>query len=76
MRILRVNMSEKRTSAESPPEGKVLGGRAMVDYLMTEYGSASANPLSEESVFIVAPGLLAGSTHLDQVAFLWAGRAP
>ena len=76
MRILRLNMSEKRISAESPREEMILGGRAMVDYLMTEYGSASTNPLSEESVFIVAPGLLAGSVAPQSGRISVGGKSP
>ena len=57
-------------------EEMILGGRAMVDYLMTEYGSPTAHPLCEESVFVVAPGLLAGTCTPIGTAFLWAGRVP
>ncbi|MCK4825397.1 aldehyde ferredoxin oxidoreductase, partial [bacterium] len=62
MTILRVNMSQKTISTETFPKDKIIGGRAMVDYLLSEYGSPTAHPLSEESALIVAPGLLAGTS--------------
>jgi aldehyde:ferredoxin oxidoreductase len=44
MNILKVNMTEGKIDSMPVPEGKVLGGRGMIDYLMTEYGSATAHP--------------------------------
>jgi len=62
MTIVRVNMFQKTISTETFPKDKIIGGRAMVDYLLSEYGSPTAHPLSEGSVLIVAPGLLAGTS--------------
>jgi aldehyde:ferredoxin oxidoreductase len=61
MSILRVDMSRKSVRSQALPKEKILGGRALVDYLLTEYGSPTAHPLSRESLFVVAPGLLAGT---------------
>ena len=61
MSILKVNMTHKEIISEPFPKDKIVGGRAMIDYLLTEYGVPTAHPLSPESIFVAAPGLLAGS---------------
>ena len=76
MTILRVNMSQKKVTTEALLEDKVLGGRALVDYLLTEYGSPTAHPLSDESVLIVAPGLLAGTSAPMSGRLSKVGKSP
>lgn len=76
MTILRVDMSEKKVTSETFANDKILGGRAMVDYLMTNYGSPTAHPLSEESLFVVAPGLLAGSSAPQSGRLSVGGKSP
>lgn len=76
MSLLRVNMSQGTTKAESFPRDKIVGGRAMIDYLMTTYGSATAHPLSEESLFIVAPGLLGGTGAPQSGRLSVGGKSP
>ena len=49
MKILKVNMTESKIESIAVPEGKALGGRGMIIYLMNEYGSATAHPLSSEA---------------------------
>jgi aldehyde:ferredoxin oxidoreductase len=76
MSILKVNMTRAEIVVEPFPKNKIVGGRAMVDYLMTTYGSPSAHPLSPESIFIVAPGLLAGTSAPQSGRISVGGKSP
>jgi aldehyde:ferredoxin oxidoreductase len=76
MTILKIDMSKHEIAQEPFPKDKMIGGRAMVDYLMTEYGSPTAHPLSEESLFIIAPGLLAGSNAPQSGRLSVGGKSP
>ncbi len=76
MTILRVNMSQKTISTETFPKDQIIGGRAMVDYLLSEYGSPTAHPLSEGSVLIVAPGLFAGTSAPMSGRLSIGGKSP
>jgi len=76
MTLMRVNMSQGRVRSEEFPKERIIGGRATVDYLMTEYGSPTAHPLSEESIFIVAPGLLAGTNAPQSGRLSVGGKSP
>jgi len=62
MKMLKVNMSRDEIIVETFPKDKILGGRALTSYLMTEYGSPTDHALSEQNCLIVAPGLLAGTS--------------
>jgi len=62
MKMLKVNMTRDEVIVETFPRDKILGGRALTSYLMTEYGSPTDHALSEKNCFIVAPGLLAGTS--------------
>jgi len=61
MKILRVSMTGKKVREEILAEGKVLGGRGLVDEILTEGNVALTHPLSEENRLIIAPGLFAGT---------------
>ena len=61
MNLLKIDMTKQEVTLEPFPKDKIAGGRGMIDYLMTKYGSPTDHPLSGESLFIVAPGLLAGT---------------
>lgn len=74
--IMRVDMSRGSLTKEEFPKDKIIGGRAMVDYLMATYGSPTAHPLSEESLFIVAPGLLAGTNAPQSGRLSVGGKSP
>ena len=66
MTILKIDMNQKKAITEAFPKEVVVGGRAMVAYLMTKYCPPTAHPLSEESIFVLAPGLL-GATSAPQI---------
>jgi len=76
MSIFRVDMSQKTVMSEAEPKGKILGGRALVDYLLIEYGTPTVHPLSQESLFIVAPGLLAGTGAPQSGRLSIGGKSP
>ncbi len=76
MSILKVNMTEKSVSSEPVQKDKIVGGRAMVDYLLTEYGVPTAHPLSPEALFIAAPGLLAGTNAPQSGRISFGGKSP
>ena len=75
MSILKVDMTQKEIVSEPFPNDKIVGGRGMVDYLLTEYGIPTAHPLAPESIFVAAPGLLAGSGAPNRAGYLSEGKA-
>ena len=76
MKLLKVDMSQKKVMAEPFATSKIVGGRATIDYLMTEYASPTAHPFSEESLFIVAPGFLAGTNAPMSGRLSMGGKSP
>jgi aldehyde:ferredoxin oxidoreductase len=76
MNLLRVNMTEGKISLEPFPKDKILGGRATIDSLLTRYGSPTAHPLSEQNIFIVAPGILAGTSAPQSGRLSVGGKSP
>jgi len=76
MKILKVNMSRHEIVAETFPKDKILGGRALTAYLMTEYGSPTDHALSEQNCFIVAPGLLGGTSAPQSGRISVGGKSP
>jgi aldehyde:ferredoxin oxidoreductase len=69
-------MSQRKMMVKEFTTSKIVGGRATIDYLMTEYGSPTAHPFSEESLFIVAPGLLAGTSAPMSGRLSMGGKSP
>ncbi len=76
MTLLKVHMTEGIVRKEPFPKDKIVGGRALIDYLMTEHGSPTAHPLSEENLLIVAPGLLAGTSAPMSGRLSVGGKSP
>ena len=76
MSVLKVNMTRKDVVSEPFPKDKIVGGRAMIDYLLTEYGSPTAHPLSPEAIFVAAPGLLAGTGAPQSGRISIGGKSP
>lgn len=76
MTIIRVQMTSGKIETEPFPADKVVGGRGMIDYLMTKYSSPTTHPLSEHSYFIVAPGLLAGTNAPNSGRLSVGGKSP
>jgi aldehyde:ferredoxin oxidoreductase len=76
MNIVKLNMTRGEVAVEPFVPAKPLGGRAIIDWYMTEHVSPRVHPLSEESPFIVAPGLLAGSTAPSSGRLSIGGKSP
>ena len=78
MNLLKVDMTHGQITTEPvpfPPD-KLFGGRAIIDYWMTEYVSPTVHPLSEGNIFIVAPGLLAGTSAPSSGRLSIGGKSP
>lgn len=63
-RILRVNLTERTTSVENPPEvfyRTYFGGRALIAYYLLKETDAQTKPLSPENKVIFAAGPLTGA---------------
>ena len=76
MSLIRVNMTKKEVISETFPKDKIIGGRAMIDYLLTEFACLCAHPLSEKSLFVVAPGLLSGTAAPQSGRISVGGKSP
>ena len=76
MNIMKVHMSDREITVEPFPQEKLLGGRALVDYLITEHISPSVNPLSKKNILIFAPGLLAGTSAPSSGRLSIGGKSP
>lgn len=78
MKLVRINLSSKDILIEPLPQiGKFpLGGRAIIDYLMTEFGTPSCHPLSEKNLFIIAPGFLSGTSAPSSGRLSVGGKSP
>jgi len=63
-KILHINLSDARTWVEPVPESlhqRLVGGRALVAYLLLRDLSAGADPLGPDNLLIFAPGILQGT---------------
>jgi len=76
MSILKIDMSKKEVIAEDFPSNNLVGGRAMIDFLLTQHGSPTAHPLSPEAPFIAAPGLLSGTSAPQSGRMSFGGKSP
>lgn len=76
MSILRIDMSNCKSAKVDLPVEKIIGGRAMIDYLLTEYGNPRNHPLSKEAMLIVATGLLSGSSAPQSGRLSIGGKSP
>jgi len=63
-RILRVDLTRGETTVETPPEEfyrRYFGGRAMSAYYLLREVGPGVKPFDPENLFILAPGVLAGT---------------
>lgn len=63
-KILHVDLTTQETWIENPPEEvyrKLVGGRALIAYLLLTYLPPHADPLGPENLLIFAPGILQGT---------------
>ena len=69
-------MTRGEITSEPFPQEKILGGRSLIDHLLSENGVPTVHPLSEESIFIVAPGLFAGTGAPQSGRLSIGGKSP
>jgi len=62
MKILKLDMSQGKIEEQGLPHDFTWGGRGLVDYLLTKHMNPNSHPLSPESVFVLACGMLAGTS--------------
>jgi len=76
MTLLRINMTNESIESQRFSEKKLVGGRAMIDHLLTTHCPPSTHPLAEQSLFILAPGLLAGTAAPQTGRLSVGGKSP
>ncbi len=76
MRDIKVDMTQGEISSQPVPAGSLLGGRAFIDWYLTEHVSPVVHPLSEEAVLVVSPGLLAGTSAPSSGRVSVGGKSP
>ncbi|MEJ2203257.1 MAG: aldehyde ferredoxin oxidoreductase N-terminal domain-containing protein, partial [Gemmatimonadota bacterium] len=61
-RLIRVDMTSQTVAVEPFPEKwRLLGGRALTARILLEECEPTCDPLGPDNVFILAPGVLAGT---------------
>ncbi len=76
MNLIKVDMTHGQVAMEPFLRNKLLGGRAAIDYWMTEYVSPVVHPLSGRNPLIVAVGLLAGTSAPSSGRLSIGGKSP
>lgn len=76
MRLINVDMTNQKIEEEDSHEIRLLGGRAIIDQLLTKYMDPQVHPLSRKSYFIVANGLLAGTNAPNSGRLSIGGKSP
>ncbi len=62
MKILKLDMTRGKIEEQDLPHDFTWGGRGLVDYLLTRHMNPNSHPLSVDSVFVLACGMLAGTS--------------
>ena len=76
MRDIKVDMTRRAVSSQPVPTGSLLGGRAFIDWYLTEHVSPAIHPLSEDAVLIVSPGFFAGTSAPSSGRVSVGGKSP
>lgn len=76
MRDIRVDMTQGEISSEGVRADSVLGGRAFIDWYLSEYVSPRVHPLSGGNALVVSPGLLAGTSMPSSGRLSVGGKSP
>ncbi len=76
-KLIRVDMSTETARVEEFPEAwRLLGGRALSARILLEECDAQCDPLEAENIFVLAPGLLAGSSAPTSGRLSVGGKSP
>ena len=62
MKILKLDMTHNKIIEEKLSDDFTWGGRGLVDHLLTQNMNPNSHPLSADSVFVLACGMLAGTS--------------
>ena len=62
MQIIKLDMTRGDVDTQTLPENSTWGGRGLVDRLLTGNMNPNSHPLSPDSVFVAACGLLGGTS--------------
>jgi aldehyde:ferredoxin oxidoreductase len=76
MRDILVDLTRGEISVKQAPSDSLLYGRAFIDWYLTNHGSPSIHPLADQSVIIVSPGLLAGTSAPSSGRTSVGGKSP
>jgi aldehyde:ferredoxin oxidoreductase len=78
--MMRIDMGRTSATMEplpvKKPQDRMVGGRAIIDWFMTERVSPRIHPLSAGSPFIAAPGILAGTGAPSAGRISIGGKSP
>jgi aldehyde:ferredoxin oxidoreductase len=76
-RIIRVDMARLRVTEEpSPPEYRLLGGRALTSRIVAREVDAGSDPLGPDAKLVFAPGLLGGTAITTSGRTSFGGKSP
>jgi aldehyde:ferredoxin oxidoreductase len=76
-RLIRVDMTSRSVRIEPYPEAwKYLGGRALSARILLEECDPTCDPLGPDNVFVLAPGLLAGTSAPTSGRLSVGGKSP
>lgn len=75
MKILKLDMTLGKIKEETLPNDFTWGGRGLVDYLLTKNMNPNSHPLSLDSVFVLACGMLAGTSAPNSSRISTGGKS-
>jgi aldehyde:ferredoxin oxidoreductase len=76
-RLIRVDMTDQSASIEPFPDAwKLLGGRSLSARILLEECDPTCDPLGPDNVFVLAPGLLAGTSAPTSGRMSVGGKSP
>ncbi len=76
-RLIRVDMTTQTATTEPYPDAwKLLGGRALSARILLEECDPSCDPLGADSVLVMAPGVMAGTSAPTSGRISMGGKSP
>jgi aldehyde:ferredoxin oxidoreductase len=76
MKILKLDMTKGNIKEEKLSDDFAWGGRGLVDYLITKNMNPNSHPLSSDSIFVLACGMLAGTSAPNSSRISVGGKSP
>ena len=76
-RLIRVDMSNQTATTEPYPEAwRMLGGRALSARILLDECDPTCEPLGPDNVFVLAPGVLSGTSAPTSGRMSVGGKSP